>query len=128
MITGLLYKGDEFWCSAHTVTTHSVLASLVEYDLFCSLFTMDGYVDYDHELAKAKLETSRIQAELRREQRLLAEETALRDSILAQVEEKKRNRDALLLETQKLAEAREKLPVATARATKADRNRSVSRK
>ena len=89
---------------------------------------MDGYVDYDHELAKARLETSRIQAELRREQRLLAEETALRDSILAQVEEKKRKRDALLLEAQKLAEAREKLPVATARAAEADRNRSVSRK
>ena len=89
---------------------------------------MDGYVDYDHELAKAKLETSRIQAELRREQRLLSEETALRDSILAQVEEKKRNRDALLLEAQKLAEAREKLPVATARAVEADKNRSVSRK
>ena len=85
-------------------------------------------MDYDHELAKAKLETSRIQAELRREQRLLAEETALRDSILAQVEEKKRKRDALLLEAQKLAEAREKLPVATARAAGADRNRSFSRK
>ena len=127
MITGLLYKGDEFWCPAHTVATRPVLPSLAEYN-FVPLFTMDGYVNYDHELAKAKLETSRIQAELRRELRLLAEETALRDSILLQVEEKKKSRDALLLEAQKLAEAREKLPLATARAAEADTYLSVPRK